>query len=804
MTPDEHAILRAVQVLSDAAGVDGPRSVAISPEGAHVYVAARGDDALAVFLRDADSGELTFANAKHDGIDGVEGLFRPTSVALSPDGRNVYVTAADDDAVTVFARDGDTGELTFVESKVDGEAGTDALDEAASVVVSPDAKHVYVAARRDDAVSVFARDASTGSLDLVEVRKNRVDGVSGLFGATCVALSPDGLHLYVASFVDSAIAVFERDPTSGSLAFIESHENGENGVDGLRSAASVTVSPHGTNVYATGFLDDAVVVFTRDAQSGALTFLESLADGEADIDGLEGASWVTVKPNDRYVYVAGSIEGAIAVFSRHSENGSLTFVGTLKEGVGNVEGLEGATSIAFSPDESHLYVAAEFDDAVTVLTVSEGGTALNLVEAERGRQSGIDALSGARSVTISPDGKHLYVAAYQDSAVAVFSRDAERGTLTFVEASKDGIDGVTGLSAPYDVALSPDGAHAYVPNWGPSVVVLARNQEDGTLTFVEVQEERPGGPQHLAGALSAAVSPDGTHVYVATWFGDAVVVFSRNTTSGALSFVEELVDGEGNVEGLSMATSVLVSPDGGHVYVTAGMDDAVSVFARDADTGKLSFVETLEDGQNGIVGMDDASGAVCSPDGSQVYVTASRSNAVSMFERNTETGVLAQVETEWNGYRGVDGLAGASSAAVSIDGTFVYVVGYDDDAVIIFSRSESNGRLRFLDQQRDGIGGVTGMNGPRSVAVAPQGKHVYVATELDDSVVVFERVREPCAGDCNRDTTVTVDELVTGVNIALGNLSITACTAFDPGGDDLVTVDELVKAVNIALGGCRA
>ena len=77
-----------------------------------------------------------------------------------------------------------------------------------------------------------------------------------------------------------------------------------------------------------------------------------------------------------------------------------------------------------------------------------------------------------------------------------------------------------------------------------------------------------------------------------------------------------------------------------------------------------------------------------------------------------------------------------------------------------------------------------------------------MATELADSIVVFTRLGKPCAGDCSNDGSVTVDELVMGVNIALGNESIRACMAFDPGGDDLVTVDELVKAVNNALSGC--
>jgi PIN domain nuclease of toxin-antitoxin system len=47
-----------------------------------------------------------------------------------------------------------------------------------------------------------------------------------------------------------------------------------------------------------------------------------------------------------------------------------------------------------------------------------------------------------------------------------------------------------------------------------------------------------------------------------------------------------------------------------------------------------------------------------------------------------------------------------------------------------------------------------------------------------------------------------VDELVTGVNLALGNLSLERCPAFDSNTDIDVTVAELITAVNHALAGC--
>jgi len=61
-----------------------------------------------------------------------------------------------------------------------------------------------------------------------------------------------------------------------------------------------------------------------------------------------------------------------------------------------------------------------------------------------------------------------------------------------------------------------------------------------------------------------------------------------------------------------------------------------------------------------------------------------------------------------------------------------------------------------------------------------------------------------CAGDCDRNNRVGVDELVTGVNIALGNAGLDQCSAFDCNANGHVTVDCLVQAVNDALSGCPA
>ncbi|MCK6554002.1 hypothetical protein L6Q96_05390 [Candidatus Binatia bacterium] len=59
-----------------------------------------------------------------------------------------------------------------------------------------------------------------------------------------------------------------------------------------------------------------------------------------------------------------------------------------------------------------------------------------------------------------------------------------------------------------------------------------------------------------------------------------------------------------------------------------------------------------------------------------------------------------------------------------------------------------------------------------------------------------------CPGDCDRDGTAAVDELIVGVNIALNLQPMSACPPFDANGTGAVEIDDIVAAVNAALRGC--
>jgi hypothetical protein len=59
-----------------------------------------------------------------------------------------------------------------------------------------------------------------------------------------------------------------------------------------------------------------------------------------------------------------------------------------------------------------------------------------------------------------------------------------------------------------------------------------------------------------------------------------------------------------------------------------------------------------------------------------------------------------------------------------------------------------------------------------------------------------------CDSDCDGDGTVSVAELIRGVNIALGKTIADGCRSFDIDRDGAVSVKELINAVRDALYGC--
>ncbi len=399
---DAAQVLRFVESVDDTSGgadeLAGAFAVAVSPDGSHVYVTGHALDALLAFSRDPASGALTLlatytqTNIQPPGSQDRNGLGGPEDVAVSPDGKTVYVAASEDDAVTVFARDDDPtspqfGTLQLLEKEIDGK--DDLSDEGPEV--------------------------------------------DGLAGVTALAISPDGASLYAAGFTDQAVAVFSIDSATGKLSFEEAEVDGQadagdlgDTVAGLGGPVDVAVSHDGQWVYAVGSAEGAVVIFRRDTNSangslGHIAYVQTVRDAPTGATGMAGASALAISPDDAQVYVAGWDDDAIQILERQGD-GTLSPAGVVNGGPGGVEGLDGPATVAVSGDGALVYVGSWGERAVTALLRAPDGS-LTWRETKREGVGGVEGLWGPVALAVSPDDSNVYVTGYLDDAVAVFRRD---------------------------------------------------------------------------------------------------------------------------------------------------------------------------------------------------------------------------------------------------------------------------------------------------------------------------------------------------------------------------------------------
>src|SRR5437867_6449551 len=106
-------------------------------------------------------------------------------------------------------------------------------------------------------------------------------------------------RLRTLTFSLSLFVLAAAHPTHAAdgLAYVGTRHDGSSGVNGLRSADALALSPDGADLYAAGSGDSALAVFSRDAATGALTFIEQERQGSFGVEGLGGASAVAVSPD---------------------------------------------------------------------------------------------------------------------------------------------------------------------------------------------------------------------------------------------------------------------------------------------------------------------------------------------------------------------------------------------------------------------------------------------------------------------------------------------------------------------------
>ncbi|MCK7621873.1 IPT/TIG domain-containing protein [Streptomyces sp. RS10V-4] len=273
---------------------------------------------------------------------------------------------------------------------------------------------------------------------------------------------------------------------------------------------------------------------------------------------------------------------------------------------------------------------------------------------------------------ITPDGRHVYVTNFGSSSVSVIDTTT-RSVITTI--------GVT--SGPWGVTVSPDGLRAYVACFGVDRVAVI---DTATRT---ITASIPG----LDKPLGLTVSPDGSRLYVASQGGSRVDVISTATDT----VIDSVPVGTG-------PRNLAVTPDGREVYVTEEGANAVSVI----DTATHTVIATL-------TGFVFPRGVAVSPDGQRIYVTEYGGNQVDVIDAATHT----VVDT-------VTGLPIPFGLAVSHHGLLAYVARDGDDS------------LSAIDLIRnETVDTVPGFHAPSWPVVTPDDLEVYVVNNGNETVSVL-------------------------------------------------------------------
>ena len=384
----------------------GPTDVAVSPDGRNVYVAAGDSGALSTFRRDAQTGALAqlacVSNNGTDGRDGTDGacadgdaLRGASSVAVSPDGKFVYVTSYYSNGVAILSRD-DAGRLTQVGCVRAVSTCTPApfLIGASDIAISPDGTSAYVAAYDADTVVSFSRDPATGLLKTLGcVSDDGSDRLctkgNALRGPIAVTVSKDGRFVYVAAEESDSVLTFTRDPATGAITqtgcLMDDAPKGGSctGVTTLASPVALELSADGDLLWAAASDSGAIVALARDRTTGLLRKVgcvseqtdEPQDDGCAHVPTLSGPTGITVTPDGRRVIVG--INSGLAVFDRVQATGGLAYAGCLTDadyydedvvkGCTLAHGVADAVAVAVSPDSRNVYsVSSSYEhDSVT-------------------------------------------------------------------------------------------------------------------------------------------------------------------------------------------------------------------------------------------------------------------------------------------------------------------------------------------------------------------------------------------------------------------------------------------------------
>ncbi len=349
------------------------------------------------------------------------------------------------------------------------------------------------------------------------------------------------------------------------------------------------------------------------------------------------------------------------------------------------------------------------------------------------------------SVALTPDGNLAFV-----GTAGGFGA----GGLDFLDTGKNRVVATIplGIYRPGPIAVSPDGSMAYATGTydfgAPARAAMLFVIDVGTRQVVRTIEQ----------AENAAISPDGRTVYAVrtdVWF--------QSTEPPRLLFIDART-GEvtGILPNVPYARKIVVTPDSRSAYLgNTGYPDS-RIIRIDAATrtvgGSIALAGELTD-------------LSLSSDGTMAYATT----------YNTDIGAFVLLELP----------SGAEIGRLAFEGV-------PDAFAMTRDRRRAYILLRPDIRRQEAAVGVIDVATRRVAAMIPLRAW---GTAIDIATVPLGCSAPVCEGDCDNNGQVTVDEILAGVAISLGE-AFESCAAYAEDDRGAVSIDALVRAVNHALNGC--
>ncbi len=285
------------------------------PNGRFLYAANESERAISAFSIDAKTGQLTLLNQVPAGGSS------PCHLALEKTGKYLMVANYGNGSVASFPirENGSLGEVAALIQHSGKSIGRRQQGPRAhAVVLSPDHRFLFVPDLGLDQVVSYALDATNGGLTPTAQRFVKVTEGSG---PRHMAFHPNGRFAYVNSEMGSLVTAFSYDSQNGALTQIQVNSTIPTDFAAENNTAEIGVHPNGRFLYVSNRGHDSIAVFEVNPGTGMLKFVE-----HTPTQGKIPRNFV-VDPSGQFLFVANQETGNIVQYRIDQNTGRLAPAG---------------------------------------------------------------------------------------------------------------------------------------------------------------------------------------------------------------------------------------------------------------------------------------------------------------------------------------------------------------------------------------------------------------------------------------------------------------------------------------------